>query len=73
MSHEMTMCVRFCLSYYPLKCDFITFKMNNNSEENALLIQMLSMTLLDAPVCYYTRGHIIFMTQSYPPNNSDII
>ena len=26
--HEMTMSVRFCLSYDPLKWDFITFKKN---------------------------------------------
>ena len=28
ISYEMNMCVRFCLSYDPLKRDFITFKMN---------------------------------------------
>ena len=31
ISSEMTTSVRFCLSYDPLKRDFISFKMNNIS------------------------------------------
>ena len=42
----MTTSVIFCLSYDPLKSDVIAFKLDNISEENALLTRKLSMTLL---------------------------
>ena len=42
---KMTMSVRFCLSYDPLKWDFIAFKMIFISTGNALLTQTLSMAL----------------------------
>ena len=41
----MIMSVRFCLSYDPLQWDFIAFKLNFISKENALLTQTFSMML----------------------------
>ena len=41
----MSTSVRFCLSYDPLKLDFIAFKMDHISEENALLTRALSVML----------------------------
>ena len=42
----MTTSIRFCLSYDPLKCDLIAFKMNIISYENkALLTWTLSIKL----------------------------
>ena len=43
--YEMTTSVRLCLSYDPLKLDFIAFQMDNVSEENALLTRTLSVML----------------------------
>ena len=45
ISYEMTTCVRFCLSYDPLKWDFITLQNDHYFNKNALLTRMLSMTL----------------------------
>ena len=67
----MTMSVRFCLSYDPLKWDFIAFKMN---------FILIRKDIVDMDVandaaytrCYYTYGHTIFMTR-YPLNNSNFI
>ena len=36
-SHEMTTSVRFCLSYDPLKWDFIAFKMNIISKRKRIV------------------------------------
>ena len=41
----MTTRVRFCLSYDPLKLDFIAFKWPIFQEENTLMTRTLSMTL----------------------------
>ena len=41
----MTTNVKFCLSYDPLKLDFIALKMDNISEEKAFLTQIMSMKL----------------------------
>ena len=43
--YEMTTSVRVCLSYDPLKWDFIAFKMIIISIGNALLTRTMSMTL----------------------------
>ena len=69
--YEMTMSVRFCLSYDPLKWDFITFKMK------FILIRkdIVDMDVVNDAAytrCYYTYGHMIFMTR-YPLNNSNFI
>ena len=53
ISYEMTMSVRFCLSYDPLKWDFITFKMN---------ITSLRKSIVDMDVVHdvsYTRQSVI--------------
>ena len=64
------MTVRFCLSYDPLKWDFIDFKMNIISIRK----HIVDMDIVnDAPKCYYTCGNMIYMTQRYPLNNSDVI
>ena len=41
----MTMSVRLCLSYDPLKLDYIALKWTIFREENALLTRTLSVTL----------------------------
>ena len=59
----MTNSVRFCLSYGPLKLVFIAFKVN---------IILIRKRIVDMDVvsdatctgqCYYTCGHMIYMTQ----------
>ena len=35
--YETSLRVRFCLSYDPLKLDFITFKMDNNSRRKRIV------------------------------------
>ena len=45
ISYEMTMSVRFCLSYDTLQLYFIAFKMDNISRKNTLVSGALSMTL----------------------------
>ena len=37
MSYEMTRSIKFCLSYVPLKWDFIAFKMNIISMRNRII------------------------------------
>ena len=64
VSYEMTTCVHFCLSYDRFKLDFIFFKVDNISKENATL--SLSRTSL-------WRYMYDFMKWPYPLNNSDVI
>ena len=73
ISYELTASVRFCLSYDPLKWDFIAFKMNIVAIRKRTVDMKLSMTLVYAIKCYYTCGHTIFMTRRNPLINSDVI
>ena len=54
----MTTSVRFCLSYNPLKYDYIAVKAN---------IISIRKRIVD------TCGDTIFITRRYPLNNSDVI
>ena len=56
ISYEMITSVRFCLSYDRFKLDFIVYKVDIISIENATLSRMY------APKCYVTCGLTIFMT-----------
>ena len=71
ITYEMTTSVRFCLSYDPLKWDYINFKVNITSVRHVLMTQTLSMSQ-----CYYVYapkcGHVIFMTRHYPLNKSNV-
>ena len=80
----MVTSVRFCLSYAPLKHDFITFKMNFISIRKCIVdtdvvIDMYAQKVIIITFCTcmsllnYTCGHAIFMTQRYPLKNSDDI
>ena len=73
MSYEMITSVRFCLSYVPLKLDFIAFKMYNISRRNRIVDMEVVNDITCTRQCYYTRGRTIFMTRPYPLNNSDVI
>ena len=60
---EMTTSVKFYLSYDPLKFDFIAFKMNIISLRKRMTdTDVVNDVTNDAPKCYYTCGHTIFMT-----------
>ena len=73
ISYEMATSVRFCLSYDPVKPDFIAFKMRFISIRNALLTRTLSMTLpVRAKVLLHVWSYE-FMKRRYPLNNSDVI
>ena len=67
--------VRFCLSYDPLKWDFIAFKMNTISKRKRIVdISIVNgVTYTRKSVSIYTCGHTIFMTRLYPLNNSVVI
>ena len=58
----MTTSVRFCLSYDPFKLDFIAFKIDNCSTENAWLTWTSLWRYLFPPKCYVMCGHTIFIT-----------
>ena len=58
----MTMSVRFFLSYDRFKLDFIIFKVDIISTENATLWRMSLWRYMYAPNRYVTYGHTIFMT-----------
>ena len=67
------MSVRFCLSYNPLKSDFIAFKMDNISSRKHIVDMDVVNDVKSMRQSVLTRGHSIFMTQRYPLNNNDII
>ena len=69
----MTTSVRFCLPYDRFKLDFIVFKVDIISIENATLLWTSLWSYMYTPKCYVTCGHMIFMTWCYPLNNSDVI
>ena len=73
ISYEMIKSVRFCLSYDPFKLDFIVFKVDIISTENAMLSWSSLWCYIYVPKCYVRCGHTIYMTQHYPLNNSDVI
>ena len=71
ISYEMTTSVRFCLSYDRFKLDFIVYKVDIISIENATLSRTSLWRYMYAPKCYVTCGLTIFMTWRYPLNNSE--
>ena len=58
---------------WPFKLDFIVFKVDIISIENATLSRTSLWRYMYAPKCYVTCDHNIFMTWRYPLNNSDVI
>ena len=62
--------VRFCLSYDHFKLDFIVFKVDIISVENATLSRLSLWCYMYAPKCYVTCGHTIFMTWHCPLNTT---
>ena len=69
----MTTSVRFCLSYDPLKLDFIAFKMGNILRRKRIVDKDVVNDIMSKWQSVITCGHTIFMTQRYPLNNSDVI
>ena len=70
----MTMSVRFCLSYDPLKWDFIDFKMNIISIRKHIADSGIVNDLTCLPQSVITGVVIMnFMTRHYPLNNSNVI
>ena len=61
-SYEMTTSVRFCLSYDPLKWDFIAFKMHIISVRKCIIDTDVINDVTCTRRSYYTSGHAIFMT-----------
>ena len=64
--NEPSASVRFCLWYDRFKLDFIVFKVDIISIENATLSRTSLWRYMYAPKCYVTCGHTIFMTWRYP-------
>ena len=62
--------VRFCLSHDHFKLDFIVFKVDIISIENATLSRLSLWCYMYAPKCYVTCGHTIFMTWHCPLNTT---
>ena len=61
--YEMSTTVRFCLSFDPLKRDFIVFKMNDILRRKRHVdTDICQWRYMYAPKCYYTCDHTIFMT-----------
>ena len=60
--YEITTNVRFCLSYDPLKWDFITFKINIVLIRKGFVAGTLSMMLHLHTKELYKCDHTIFMT-----------
>ena len=58
---------------YRFKLDFVVFKVDIISTENAMLSRTSLWRYMYAPKCYVTCGHTIFMTWRYPLNNSDFM
>ena len=59
ISCDMTMSVRFCLSYDPLKWDFIAFKVNIISTRKRIVdtgVVNDNVNYVYAPKCYYKCG-----------------
>ena len=70
---EMTTSVRFCLSYDPLKWDFVTFKMNIMSVRKCTIVSCAVHDVTCTHQNVMTYGQLIFLIQHYPLNKSDII
>ena len=69
----MTTGIRFCLSYDPLKWDFIFFKMNIISIGKHIVDTDIVNEATDSCQSVKTCDHTIFITGHYPLNNNDII
>ena len=61
--YEMTTSVRFYLSFDSLKWDVITFQMTIISITKRIAdMNIVNGVTCYVPKCYYTCGHMIFMT-----------
>ena len=69
----MTTSVRFCLSYDPLKKGLYHFqKKHYYIKKTHCWHGRCQWHYAFAPKCYYTCGHMIFMTRCYPLNNRKV-
>ena len=62
----MTTSVRLCLSYYPLKWDFVAFKMNSVSIRKHIVGMTLSVTLrVHAKVLLHVWSYAFYDASSF--------
>ena len=62
ISYEMNMIVRLCLSYDPLKWDFIAFKIGNISRRKRIVDTDVVIDVTSTRQSVIACGHTIFMT-----------
>ena len=60
--YEMIISVRFCLSYDPLKCDFIALKRNNQQIRKDIVDTDVVNAVTYSRQSVITCDHTIFMT-----------
>ena len=69
IKYEMTTSIKFCLSYDPIKCDFVAFKLSIISVSKRLLTQSLSIMLH-----VHTKMLVqVWSYEIYGIKNSDVI